>query len=83
MKKSAKDNKNKYPYDLLIPLFLMVLVCPFVVRLALVSTGLGDYLWYPEDDRIADLYSYFRSRGPLPSLFCFSGWGFTGKRPGK
>ena len=68
MKKSAKDNKNKYPYDLLIPLFLMVLVCPFVVRLALVSTGLGDYLWYPEDDRIADLYSYFRSRWMTAAL---------------
>lgn len=58
IKKKTKSEFN----DLLLPLLMVIAILPFVVYLAMYDSGLGQELWYGENDIIGDIYCYYKSR---------------------
>lgn len=59
---NRKKNKKKEFNDLLIPILIVLAILPFVVYLAMYDCGLGQELWYGENDIIGDIYCYYKSR---------------------
>lgn len=48
-------------WDILIPLLLVIVVLPLVMRLALYDCGYSGYEWYAKNSLIADFYCYYKS----------------------
>ena len=63
MKKQKETSFN----DLLIPIIIVMAILPFIVYLAMYNCGLGEELWYSDNDIIGDFYCYYKSR-----LFVFT-----------
>ncbi|MDO5425988.1 MAG: O-antigen ligase family protein [Eubacteriales bacterium] len=64
--------KDKEPFhDLLVPILLILVVLPLVIRLAVYDCGYQDYAWYGGDGIRTDLYSYYKNRLFLVlAIFC-------------
>lgn len=63
MKHMNRKKRRKMEFiDLLIPLLIVLAILPFVVYLAMYDCGLGQELWYGENDIIGDIYCYYKSR---------------------
>lgn len=59
-KRKTKEQTEKWVE--LLPLILILAVLPMVVHLKIVSTGLENYPWFPDESSRGDFFAYWRTR---------------------
>lgn len=60
--KKRKAKKQTEKWIELLPLILILAVLPMVVHLKIVSTGLENYPWFPDESSRGDFFAYWRTR---------------------
>lgn len=60
--KTVNCKKKGQFNDLLLPILIVIGILPFVVYVAMYDSGLGQELWYGDNDIIGDIYCYYKSR---------------------
>ncbi|MGB4661015.1 MAG: O-antigen ligase family protein [Mobilitalea sp.] len=56
-----QKKKKKEVSGLLLPIYLIVAVLPFVTRMLLYDCGLSEYSWFSKNPIITDFFSYYKS----------------------
>ena len=60
--KKRKAKKQTEKWIELLPLILILAVLPMVVHLKIVSIGLENYPWFPDESSRGDFFAYWRTR---------------------
>lgn len=58
---SLKKKNDGKMWDIFLPILLVIVVVPLVVRLAVYDCGYGEYIWYSDNGLLSDFFSYYKS----------------------
>ncbi len=64
-----KCKKNNEFHYLLLPIIFVLSVLPFITRLILFNSGLGEFPWFSDQDVVSDFFTFYKSYTFIPVSF--------------